>query len=46
MTTYDRSPSVGYRLIDDFDGGVGWLAHPDEDGQRASHAVVGDEGRV
>ena len=41
MGAYDRSPSTEYRLVDEFDGGFGWLAHPDEDGLRASHAVVG-----
>ena len=62
MTIYDRSPSTGYRLIDEFDGvspsergearrsqsdgGLGWLAHPDEAGQRASHALVGDDGHL
>lgn len=28
--------------IDRFDDGVGWLAHPDETMQRASHALVAD----
>ncbi|AEH36871.1 hypothetical protein [Halopiger xanaduensis] len=41
MGTYDRSPSTGYRLVDEFDGGFGWFAHPDEAGLRASHAIVG-----
>jgi hypothetical protein len=30
--------------IDRFDGGVGWLAYPDEGMQRASHALATDEG--
>ncbi|MFC5973316.1 hypothetical protein ACFPYI_18455 [Halomarina salina] len=30
--------------IDRFDGGVGWLAYPDERMERASHALVTDEG--
>lgn len=30
--------------IDHFDGGVGWLAYPDEQMQRASHALATDEG--
>ncbi|ELZ18798.1 hypothetical protein C477_09804 [Haloterrigena salina JCM 13891] len=46
MTAYDRSPSTGYRLVDEFDGGVGWLAHPDETGRRASHALVGADDRL
>ncbi|MFC7175749.1 hypothetical protein [Halosegnis marinus] len=32
------------REIDRFDGGVGWLAYPDEGMQRASHALATDEG--
>ncbi len=27
------------RVIDRFDGGIGWIAHPDETMQRASHAL-------
>jgi hypothetical protein len=33
-----------YREIDRWDAGVGWLAHPEETMQRASHAVAGDDG--
>lgn len=33
-----------FEVIDAFDGGVGWLAHPEETMQRASHALVGDDG--
>ncbi|GAB3322268.1 hypothetical protein EI982_01480 [Haloplanus rallus] len=32
------------REIDRWDGGVGWIAYPDERMQRASHALVGDDG--
>jgi hypothetical protein len=33
-----------WREIDRWDGGVGWIAHPDEAMQRASHALVdGDD---
>ncbi|ADB61692.1 hypothetical protein Htur_2821 [Haloterrigena turkmenica DSM 5511] len=46
MTAYDRSPPTDPRLVDDFDGGFGWLAHPDETGQRASHALVGADDRL
>ncbi|KDE58413.1 hypothetical protein EL22_05065 [Halostagnicola sp. A56] len=46
MVMYDRSPSSGYRLIDTFESGFGWLAHPEETGLRASHALVGDDGDV
>ncbi|QSW99770.1 hypothetical protein [Haloterrigena alkaliphila] len=31
-----------FREIDRFDGGVGWIAHPDEEMQRASHALAID----
>lgn len=34
------------REIDRWDGGIGWIAYPDEQMQRASHAVVGDDGGV
>jgi hypothetical protein len=32
------------REIDRWDGGVGWIAHPEETMQRASHALATDEG--
>lgn len=32
------------REIDRYDGGIGWIAYPDEQMQRASHAVVGEDG--
>jgi hypothetical protein len=44
MSMYARSESIECRPIDRFDGGVGWLAHPEEGGQRASHAIRGDDG--
>ncbi|WP_265108279.1 hypothetical protein [Halosolutus halophilus] len=31
--------ATDFREIDRFDGGVGWIAHPDEQMQRASHAL-------
>lgn len=34
--------SIDWREIDRFEDGVGWLAHPDERMQRASHALVDD----
>lgn len=46
MATYDRSQPTSCRLIDRFDGGVGWLAHPDKAGRRASHAILGEESDV
>ncbi|ELZ03701.1 hypothetical protein [Natrialba aegyptia] len=41
---YDRRDSYEFREIDRWDDGVGWLAHPDEGGRRASHVVVGADG--
>ena len=32
--------------IDRWDGGAGWMAHPEEEMRRASHALVGDDGKV
>ena len=32
------------REIDRWDGGLGWIAHPEETMQRASHALATDEG--
>ena len=32
------------RWIDSWDGGFGWIAHPEEEMQRASHALAGDDG--
>ena len=34
--------STELREIDRFDGGVGWIAHPEESMARASHALVAD----
>ena len=36
----------GYREIDRWERGVGWIAYPGEAMQRASHALVGDDGGV
>ncbi len=38
------SGSTSLREIDRFEGGVGWLAYPDERMQRASHALADDDG--
>lgn len=43
---YNRDDSTDHRIIDQWEGGVGWLAHPDEEGNRVSHAIVGDNGDV
>jgi len=36
--------STRLREIDRFDGGVGWIAYPDETMERASHALAADDG--
>ncbi|WP_458190954.1 hypothetical protein [Haladaptatus sp. NG-WS-4] len=46
MPIFDRTESIDYQVIDRWGEGVGWLAHPDEDSRRASHAIVGDNGGV
>ncbi|HET7323218.1 MAG TPA: hypothetical protein VFJ06_02675 [Halococcus sp.] len=38
------TPADEYREIDRFDGGIGWIAHPEEILQRASHALETDDG--
>ncbi|WP_266077428.1 hypothetical protein [Haladaptatus caseinilyticus] len=42
MPLKETHTSEGFREIDRWDGGVGWMAHPDETMQRASHALVHD----
>jgi hypothetical protein len=44
ITVYVREDSTEIEEIDRWENGVGWLAHPDEPGQRVSHAVRGDDG--
>ncbi|NHN47002.1 hypothetical protein G9464_05250 [Halostella sp. JP-L12] len=44
MPMYSRSPPTDPQVIDRWDGGVGWIAHPEEGGRRASHAVRGNDG--
>lgn len=44
MTIYDRGESTAFREIDRWENGFGWLAHPNESGRRASHAIRGDDG--
>lgn len=44
MPVYDRSPVSALHVIDQWNDGFGWLAHPDEDGARASHAIKSDDG--
>ncbi|WP_049970473.1 hypothetical protein [Haladaptatus cibarius] len=42
MPLKETQSSNGFREIDRWDGGVGWIAHPDEEMQRASHAISVD----
>ena len=37
--------AAAWQEIDEFDGGTGWIAYPDERLQRASHALVSGDGR-
>lgn len=42
MPSTGSPPATDLARIDDFDGGVGWIAYPDEGMARASHALVVD----
>jgi hypothetical protein len=44
VPVYDRGDAERLQVIDRWDDGVGWLAHPAETGRRASHAVRADDG--
>jgi hypothetical protein len=46
MVSYDRSPPSEYVVVDEWDGGFSWVAHPEEVGHRTSHALLGDDGDV
>ncbi|RLM87986.1 hypothetical protein D3D02_13705 [Halobellus sp. Atlit-38R] len=46
MPIYDRRSPSEYEIVDRWDVGIGWLAHPNETGHRTSHAVVGADGGV
>ncbi|WP_277543616.1 hypothetical protein [Haloarcula laminariae] len=46
MPIYDRGPASEYEVVDRWDDGIGWLAHPNETGRRTSHAVVEEDGGV
>jgi hypothetical protein len=44
VPVYDRSDANSLAVVDDWAGGVGWLAHPEEGGERVGHAFAdGDE---
>ena len=42
MTFRVDERATDFKEIDRFEGGVGWIAHPDEEMQRASHALERD----
>lgn len=46
MSMYRRDGTDGYRVVDRWHRGVGWQAHPDEDGLRTSHAIADPDGGV
>lgn len=41
---YDRSRATAIEVVDRWEYGISWMAHPDERAQRASHAIAGDDG--
>jgi hypothetical protein len=41
---YNRSDATEARQVHEWDGGATWIAHPEEGGQRASHALRGEDG--
>lgn len=44
MVMYARDGPGACRVVDRWERGVGWFAHPAETGRRASHAIRGDDG--
>lgn len=44
MALKGEGEATDWREIDRYDNGVGWIAYPDETMQRASHALLGDDG--
>lgn len=42
MTMKGSGETEEWREIDQFEGGVGWIAHPEERMQRASHALLAE----
>ncbi len=41
---YKRVDSTGGEIVGEYDNGVSWIAHPDEAGKRASHALRTEQG--
>lgn len=46
MPTYARDDPTTAKIVDRWDGGRSWRTHPDEPGQRTSHAIRDAEGGV
>jgi len=44
MPMYERSDSTGAAVTLEWTEGISWMAHPDEAGERGSHAIRTDEG--
>jgi hypothetical protein len=44
MPIYDRTPPEDCVVVDEWEDGFSWVAHPNEVGRRTSHAAVGDDG--
>lgn len=44
MPMYAQGEPTECHPIDRFENGIGWIAHPEEDGWRASHAIRGENG--
>lgn len=42
MVIKDFGPATDWTVVDEWDGGVGWMAYPDEGIQRTSHALAVD----
>jgi hypothetical protein len=46
MSLKEDDEASDWKRIDEWDGGFGWLAYPDEKLQRASHALDGEDGQL
>ena len=44
MPAFRRDDPTEVAVVDQFEDGIGWIAHPAETGRRASHALRGDDG--
>lgn len=44
MSVFERGESDGARVTVEYDGGLSWIAHPEEDGKRSGHAISTADG--